>query len=406
MELFTYDFGYAWPWNYGHLLAVVPGAALAVLAWKQGWAWWMRALSVGLAVWGVVGLFIVQVVFRFNQPVDLPTEDFLPEGTGLVFDAGAGSGRSALMVLQAPPATRVLALDLYEGYFGIVDNTPSRLRYNASLTAVKDRIEVRVGDIREMPLSDTSVDAVVSVAVIDHLSRQGVERSLTEIERMFRPEGQFLPMVVNPDIRTLVAFPFFAHHGYWGGRTNHDQWRDALTAVGFAVVEVGTVPMSLYLLAEKRSAAWSADLRGEPYPPSSTRTGRRTPGPTLSPPYQGRSYDPRGNRNPEVGIRFGSAGTWRSSLRRSRSWASSVCSLSASSACTAIGHCRSCCSSASAGRSPAARGWRGRTGCTGVCCMAFERGRIGPTSSGPSVARASGRWPPSRVSLCSPDRWT
>jgi len=41
---------------------------------------------------------------------------------------------------------------------------------------------------------------VVSAAAIDHLNREGVERTLAEVSRVLRPDGQFLLMVVNPDV--------------------------------------------------------------------------------------------------------------------------------------------------------------------------------------------------------------
>ena len=50
----------------------------------------------------------------------------------------------------------------------------------------------------------------MSVAAIDHLNREGVERALSEVARVLRPDGQFLLMVVNPDIWTKVALPFHA----------------------------------------------------------------------------------------------------------------------------------------------------------------------------------------------------
>ena len=52
MNPFEYDFGYGWPWNYGHLIAVFAFGALAVLAWRLSWPRWVGALSAALAVWG------------------------------------------------------------------------------------------------------------------------------------------------------------------------------------------------------------------------------------------------------------------------------------------------------------------------------------------------------------------
>ncbi len=251
MNPFTYDFGYGWPWNYGHLIAVVCFGALAVLAWRRRWPRWIGALSAVLTVWGVTGFLIVQMVVRMNLPLELPTEQFLADGSGLVLDAGAGSGRSSLMVLLARPESRVLALDIYDGYFGIPDNKPERLYKNAAKAGVEDRIEAQVGDVREMPLGDHSIDAAVSAYVIDHMSRESVERSLAEIERVLRPGGQFLLMVVHPDIWIRIAYPFFVEHGYFGGKTDHERWRSHLTDAGFEIVELGTTPGTLYLLAQK-----------------------------------------------------------------------------------------------------------------------------------------------------------
>jgi ubiquinone/menaquinone biosynthesis C-methylase UbiE len=155
-------------------------------------------------------------------------------------------------VLLARPQAEVVAVDLYEGYFGIADNTPQRLLENAARAGVEDRVEPQVGDLRDLPLDDDSFDAAVSAFVIDHLDRDGVERSLAEIERVLRPEGDFLLMVVNPDPWIRVAYPFFVHHGYFGGRTDHERWRVRLEEAGLGVVEMGTTPGTLYVLARKR----------------------------------------------------------------------------------------------------------------------------------------------------------
>ena len=257
MSLFEYDFGYGWLWNYSHLIAAIAFGALALLARRLDWSRWTAVLSIALAVWGIAGLLIVQTVMRLNLPLELPTEQFLPEGAGQVLDAGSGSGRSSLMVLLARPNSRVVALDLYEGYFGIEDNTPDRLLANAARAGVEDRIRAQVGDVRAMPFEDDSFDAAVSAFVIDHLSGSDVERSLGEIERVLRMDGEFLLMVINPDVWIRFAYPFFVHHGYFGGRTNHERWRSRLEGAGFEIIEQGTTPGTLYLLAKK-----SAD--GEP----------------------------------------------------------------------------------------------------------------------------------------------
>ena len=135
MDFFRYDFDYAWPWMYGHLIAAGIFAALGGVAY---WLRWTRLMFVAgvLAAWGLCGTFIVHGALRFSRPVALPTERFLPSGAGRILDAGAGSGRSALMVLLSRPDATVVALDRFTGYYGIVDNSPDRLRANAPAAGV------------------------------------------------------------------------------------------------------------------------------------------------------------------------------------------------------------------------------------------------------------------------------
>lgn len=261
MSLFQYDFGYGFLWNYGHVLAIALFGILAVLSWKFRWRW-IGVISLVLTAWGVAGLLIVQYAMRLNLPLELPTQQFLADGTGRVLDGGAGSGRASLMVLLERPQAEVLAIDLYEGYYGIEDNTPQRLFRNAAKAGVEDRVDAQVADLRDLQLEDSSFDAVVSAFVIDHLDRVGVERSLAEIERVLRPDGQFLLMVINPDLWIRVAYPFFVHHGYFGGRTDRESWRVRLENAGLRVVEMGTTPGTLFLLARKRPRAGPIEAVG------------------------------------------------------------------------------------------------------------------------------------------------
>jgi SAM-dependent methyltransferase len=251
IDAFRYDFDYTWPWTLGHLIVAAVLTMLTLLMWRAGWSRWARATSSSLALWALVGALIVHGPMRFNRPIELPTERFLAAGSGRVLDAGVGSGRSTLMVLLARPGATVTALDLFLEGYGIGDNTPERLRANARVAGVEERLEVKAGDIREMPLEDASFDAVVSAYAIDHLNAEGIRRALAECARVLRPGGELLLMVVNPDVWTRVAFPLFAAHGYFGGRSAPERWRAAVTDAGLEIVEVGRAPSALYVLATR-----------------------------------------------------------------------------------------------------------------------------------------------------------
>ncbi|MDX1383258.1 MAG: class I SAM-dependent methyltransferase [Thermoanaerobaculia bacterium] len=254
MNPFAYDFGYGLLWNWAHAVPLVLFAGVAWLALRRSWSRWIAVAAGLVAVWALASLVVVQWVLRMNLPLELPTEAFLEAGPAEVLDVGAGSGRSSLMVLRSRPQARVVALDLYEGYFGIADNRPERLFANAERAGARDRIEARVGDMRHMPLASDSLDAAVSAYAIDHLDEEGVDAALAETRRVLRPGGELLLMVIHPDGWVRFAYPFFAHHGYFGSPADRQRWRTELTDAGFEIVEEGTLPATLYLVARATPA--------------------------------------------------------------------------------------------------------------------------------------------------------
>lgn len=252
MDVWRYDFGYEWPWTYGHLIAAGLFALAAAALWATRRRRWSAVFG-ALTAWALVGAFIVNILLRFSLPMTLPTEAFLGGGQGKVIDLGAGSGRATVMVLQARPRSTVTAVDIFSQQYGIAGNSPDRLRANVAAAGAASRLEVQTADIRELPFPPSTFDGAVSVAVIDHLSREGIARSLAEVRRVLRPGGDFLLVVINPDLWIRVAFPMLAEHGYFGQKPRPAFWRDELNTAGFDVVETGTQPGALYLLGRSRA---------------------------------------------------------------------------------------------------------------------------------------------------------
>ena len=225
-----------------------------IFKWRK---WQMAALGVA-AVWALASFIMVRFGFDMNGRATLPTEAFLPSGTGKVLDMGAGTGRSTLMVLEARPRSTVMALDLfgdsYVGHFGdqgggpIVDQGRARLLANMQAAGVAQRVSVQPGDMRRMPLESNTFDAAVSAYAIDHLDPQGIQEALSEAYRVLKPGGQFLLMVVAKDFWVDFAFgPMMMH----SNMVFADSWERSVRGAGFEIVEQGRRPATQYILARK-----------------------------------------------------------------------------------------------------------------------------------------------------------
>ena len=249
-DFFTYDFGYSWPWSYGHLAAAGVFVGFGILALLLGWRKWVVALSAAAALWALAAFVTFDALT--HRPAELPTRRFLESGRGRVLDGGAGSGRATVMVLLARPHASVVALDLFAEGYGIGGNVPDRLRANARAAGAADRLEIKNGDLRALPFDAGSFDAAVSSFAIDHLGKKGSQQAITEMARVLRPGGQFLLMVLNTDAYVKFAYPLIHYHMYYGHGGGTERWRAALTAAGFEVVEQGTQPATMYFVGEKR----------------------------------------------------------------------------------------------------------------------------------------------------------
>lgn len=245
--MFTYDFGYPWWLVNGHLVPFVLFAVVTVLAIRRGWSRWVAMASAAIAIWALVSFGFLQML---RMPVALPSDRFLASGTGRVLDVGAGSGRLAIGLLQARPEVRVTALDIYSGYYGIADNSPERLMANARAAGVADRLDYRIGDMRDMPIGDGEYDAVASSYAMDHVGRDGAELAVRESARVLKPGGEFLLMLVNTDwwIRVASLLP---HHSMEHPAVYAQHWRRLLDREGFEVLEEGRRPATLYFVSRK-----------------------------------------------------------------------------------------------------------------------------------------------------------
>ncbi len=246
------DFGYPWWLSYGHLAVTVPTLVLLAIGFVREWPKWATMLLGATAVWAGAVFLLLSLGVGINKVPPLPTEAFLRSGAGRVLDIGAGTGRSSIMVLRARPQATLVATDLFgdsfDHHFGPGEKPEERLRQNLIAAGVEQRATITKADMTKLPFEAGSFDAVVSAYAVDHLNREGIRQALSEAARVVKPGGEFLLILVANDWWAKLAFgPMLTH----GGTRGRDWWTGGLKDAGFAVVEDGTTPVTLYLLARR-----------------------------------------------------------------------------------------------------------------------------------------------------------
>lgn len=136
---------------------------------------------------------------------------------GDVLDAGSGDGTIA--ELLAPQARRITCLDRSQR---MIDAARARL-------ARFDNVEVRVGDVHELPFDDASFDEVLLFNVLTHAVTPG--RALGEAARVLRQRGRLVVITLDAHEHEGVAASYReVHRGF-----APDKLRRMLQRAGLAV---------------------------------------------------------------------------------------------------------------------------------------------------------------------------
>lgn len=177
-----------WPYVVGlTATAVVAGTGAALVRRRAAVSGVLATVSLAAAVPALLGSRYVLVGKLRHRDRLL---DRVPwRGDEVVLDVGAGAGLMAVGAARRVPRGLVLAVDLWVGK-DLSGNGPDRLRRNAQLEGVADRVEVRTGDARALDLPDASVDVVLSVLCLHNLPDEpGRRAAAAEIARVLRPAG-------------------------------------------------------------------------------------------------------------------------------------------------------------------------------------------------------------------------
>ena len=111
-------------------------------------------------------------------------------GDETVLDVGCGHGLMLLGAAKRVPRGNAIGIDLWSQADQHANSAAATID-NAVAEGVSDRVTVRDGDMRQLPLEDASVDVVVSSLAIHNVpTAEDRALSIREIARVVRPGGR------------------------------------------------------------------------------------------------------------------------------------------------------------------------------------------------------------------------
>lgn len=148
--------------------------------------------------------------------------------SALVLDAGTGTARIPILIVQRRPQWHIRAIDLSHNMLKVGQE-------NVQSAGVQDQIQLEYIDAKQMPYGDSTFDIVISNSIIHHLSDP--MPFFRELKRVLKPNGGiFLRDLMRPtDIETVDKIVAIIGPEYDDYQTQ--LFRDSLIAA-FTIEEV------------------------------------------------------------------------------------------------------------------------------------------------------------------------
>jgi ubiquinone/menaquinone biosynthesis C-methylase UbiE len=117
--------------------------------------------------------------------------DMIPwRGDETVLDVGCGKGLLLVGAARRVKTGNAIGVDVWLTQ-GLSGNRPESALENAAIEGVRDRVELKNADARELPFEDDSFDVVVSNFVVHEMNTSADRaRMLQEMARVLRPGGR------------------------------------------------------------------------------------------------------------------------------------------------------------------------------------------------------------------------
>jgi arsenite methyltransferase len=156
-------------------------------------------LSVILLIWGLLAgasMVITAALMTWSSKVgklqlrEKLMDSLALKGTETIIDVGCGRGLLLNAAARRLTTGKAIGIDLWQSA-DLSGNNPEATLVNAQAEGVANFVEVKTGDMRELPFEDQTIDVAVSSLAIHNIpTRAGRAQAIREIARVLKPNGQ------------------------------------------------------------------------------------------------------------------------------------------------------------------------------------------------------------------------
>ncbi|HXW37891.1 MAG TPA: class I SAM-dependent methyltransferase [Nitrososphaerales archaeon] len=151
------------------------------------------ALGAGLGIGGLILLVVAALIWSSRigkmRQISKLTKAIPWGGTETVLDLGCGRGAFSVAAATRLSTGAIISLDLWRKR-DVTGNDPRSLMANADGAHVGDKVTPVKGDIRVLPFSNESFDAIISAMALERLGRKEVDEAVGEINRVLKKGGR------------------------------------------------------------------------------------------------------------------------------------------------------------------------------------------------------------------------
>ncbi len=168
------------------------GISLAVVATVVPVGPGLASAATWMSISFLLSAFAMIVSSRFGKMKarDSLLDEVAIKPSDVVVDVGCGRGLLLMGAAKRATSGRAIGIDLWSNV-DQMNNSRDATLANAEAEGVRDRVEVKDGDMRALPFADASIDAVVSSLAIHNLKDEADrDTAIREIVRVLKPGGR------------------------------------------------------------------------------------------------------------------------------------------------------------------------------------------------------------------------